>query len=334
MSAGEGSVWPSGTGSADAPSPRRPATVDGQRRAGRVGGHPAGEKHRRSGYLSRVGEPLQRRPVLDGRPEVLVGPEVGRQVGCDVSGRQAVHPHVGRPVQREAPGQTHQSVLRGDVGVLTGQSHEAADGGDVDQDSLGGSQRRLGRPGAGEGPLEVDVDHLLESLVRHRSGDPERGVGVDAALGPPGAVSDEGFQQVVDVNLQGAFACARAAESALTASKGVLVNVASVGGLVGLPRQHPYVASKHGLVGLTRSLALDWAPDVRVNCLAPGYVATDLTEEVRADEDLRTSIEDRTPLERFADPGEIAGPAVFLASAMASYATGATLTVDGGWTAR
>ena len=75
-------------------------------------------------------------------------------------------------------------------------------------------------------------------------------------------------------------------------------------------------------------------PGVRVNCLAPGYVATDLTEEVRADEQLRRSIEERTPLERFADPREIAAPAVFLASEMASYATGATLAVDGGWTAR
>ena len=160
------------------------------------------------------------------------------------------------------------------------------------------------------------------------------GVNPEAALGPPEAVTDEGFEQVMAVNLEGAFACARAAESALTASEGVLVNVASVGGLVGLPRQHPYVASKHGLVGLTKSLALDWAPDVRVNCLAPGYVATDLTEEVRADEQLRRSIEERTPLERFADPREIAAPAVFLASEMASYATGATLAVDGGWTAR
>ena len=160
------------------------------------------------------------------------------------------------------------------------------------------------------------------------------GINPEAALGPPEAVTDEGLEQVMAVNLKGAFACARAAESALRASEGVLVNVASVGGLVGLPRQHPYVASKHGLVGLTKSLALDWAPGVRVNCLAPGYVATDLTEEVRADEQLRRSIEERTPLERFADPREIAAPAVFLASEMASYATGATLAVDGGWTAR
>ncbi|PSQ41378.1 dehydrogenase [Halobacteriales archaeon SW_5_68_122] len=176
---------------------------------------------------------------------------------------------------------------------------------------------------------ERGVESRLETIVVNNAG-----VNPEAALGPPEAVTDEGFEQVMAVNLQGAFACARAAESALTASEGVLVNVASVGGLVGLPRQHPYVASKHGLVGLTRSLALDWAPDVRVNCLAPGYVATGLTADLRADEDLRASIEDRTPLERFADPGEIAGPAVFLASEMASYATGATLAVDGGWTAR
>ena len=160
------------------------------------------------------------------------------------------------------------------------------------------------------------------------------GVNPDSALGPPGDVTDAGLRQVIDVNLEAAFACARAAEPALRASGGALVNVASVGGLVGLPRQHPYVASKHGLVGLTRSLALDWAPAVRVNCLAPGYVATDLTADLRADEDLRASIEDRTPLDRFADAAEIAGPAVFLASDLATYVTGATLAVDGGWTAR
>ena len=182
---------------------------------------------------------------------------------------------------------------------------------------------------AGEACFERVADDLGVDIVVNNAG-----VNPEAALGPPEAVTDEGLEQVMAVNLEGAFACARAAESALTASEGVLVNVASVGGLVGLPRQHPYVASKHGLVGLTRSLALDWAPGVRVNCLAPGYVATDLTEEVRADEQLRRSIEERTPLERFADPGEIAAPAVFLASEMASYATGATLAVDGGWTAR
>lgn len=104
--------------------------------------------------------------------------------------------------------------------------------------------------------------------------------------------------------------------------------------MVGLPRQHPHAASKHRLVGLTKSLALDWAPDVRVNCLAPGDVATDLTEDLRSDEDLRRSILDRTPLDRSADAEEVARPAVFLTSDAAGYCTGSVLTCDGGWTAR
>lgn len=160
------------------------------------------------------------------------------------------------------------------------------------------------------------------------------GVNPDGALGPPEYVGDDDFEFVTDVNLSGAFTCARVAAEDLHERGGTVINVASVGGLVGLPRQHPYVASKHGLVGLTKSMALDWAPDVRVNCVAPGYVVTDLTEDLTGDETLADSIRDRTPLDRFADPEEISGPVVFLASDAASYVTGTTLAVDGGWTAR
>jgi NAD(P)-dependent dehydrogenase (short-subunit alcohol dehydrogenase family) len=81
-------------------------------------------------------------------------------------------------------------------------------------------------------------------------------------------------------------------------------------------------------------MALDWAPDVRVNAIAPGYVATDLIEEAMDDESIRHSLLARTPLERFAEPAEIAGPAVFLASDAGAFVTGSVLTVDGGWTCR
>ncbi|WP_436348975.1 SDR family NAD(P)-dependent oxidoreductase [Natronorubrum sp. FCH18a] len=161
------------------------------------------------------------------------------------------------------------------------------------------------------------------------------GINPDNTLGQPEDVSSESFDRVLDVNLNGAYEVTRTAASELHETDGgSVINVASIGGLVGLPRQHPYVASKHGLVGLTKSISLDWSPEVRVNAIAPGYVSTELTEDLEGNKRLRQSIINRTPMDRFAEPEEIAGPTVFLASDAASYVTGAVLEVDGGWTAR
>nr|WP_276274948.1 glucose 1-dehydrogenase [Haladaptatus sp. QDMS2] len=186
---------------------------------------------------------------------------------------------------------------------------------------------------------ETDVRALMETAADEFGGVDcvvnNAGVNPGGALGEPERVEVDALDFVIDVNLRGAFLCAQAAAEYLHESDGgSVINVASVGGLVGLPRQHPYVASKHGLLGITKSMALDWAPDVRVNAIAPGYVETDLTEGVTDNEKLAQSIRDRTPLDRFAQPEELAGPAVFLASRAASYVTGECLTVDGGWTAR
>ena len=160
------------------------------------------------------------------------------------------------------------------------------------------------------------------------------GINPASALGTPEAVDLEAITDLLEVNLTGAFRTIAAAAPSLVEQEGSIINVASVGGLVGLPRQHPYVASKHGLVGITRSMAIDLAPEVRVNAVAPGYVATQLTAPLQEDARLQASILDRTPLGRFADPAEIAAPVVFLASDAAAYMTGSVLSIDGGWTAR
>ena len=183
------------------------------------------------------------------------------------------------------------------------------------------------------------VDRLLEETVdTYGSIDAvinNAGINPRSALGRPESLEPGAFEQVVAVNLEGAFTvAARAAEGLAADGGGALVNVASVGGLVGLPRQHPYVATKHGLVGLTKSMALDWAPVVRVNAVAPGYVMTDLTADIEDNDRVKQSILERTPMERFAAADEIADPVCFLVSERASYVTGACLTVDGGWTAR
>lgn len=161
------------------------------------------------------------------------------------------------------------------------------------------------------------------------------GINPTGAMGGPETVDPEEFRHVVDVNLQGTFTCTHEAGSYLLDNGGgQVINVASISGLVGTNRQHAYVASKHGVVGLTKSAALDWAPDVRVNAIAPGYVSTELTAGIEENDELYQSILDDIPIDRFAEPSEIANVAVFLASDLASYVTGTCFAVDGGWTTK
>lgn len=144
------------------------------------------------------------------------------------------------------------------------------------------------------------------------------------------------WQRVLELNLQSCFLLARAASPHLRAGDGgKLINVASILGQVAVRNDAAYVAAKHGLVGLTRALALEWARrNVQVNALAPGFVETAMMREGLEDEEVATWIRARTPLGRWAQPDEMVGPAIFLASEASNFVTGQVLIVDGGWTAQ
>jgi NAD(P)-dependent dehydrogenase (short-subunit alcohol dehydrogenase family) len=148
-------------------------------------------------------------------------------------------------------------------------------------------------------------------------------------------IGDADWQEVLDVNLGGAFSCCKAALPLLRAApSGCVVNVSSVHGRAAHERLAAYAASKGGLELLTRTLALEWATDgIRVNAVAPGYLQTEMTSGLRDHPHWGEALLGRIPLRRFAAPAEIVGAIMFLASDASSYVTGATLAVDGGWTA-
>ena len=141
---------------------------------------------------------------------------------------------------------------------------------------------------------------------------------------------DEDWQQVVDVNLTAAFRVSRAVLRGMMRRRwGRIINVTSVVGVSGNAGQANYAASKAGLVGLTKSLAREVASrSITVNCIAPGFIETAMTESLEGDQ--RDRLAAAVPAGRFGMPSDVASAAVFLASEEASYVTGHTLHVDGG----
>ena len=141
------------------------------------------------------------------------------------------------------------------------------------------------------------------------------------------------WQAIIDTNLTGTFLCCKYLGGAMERG-GSVINVSSIAGHVGLTRSVPYCASKGGVEMLTKALALDWAKrGVRVNCLAPGYVDTDLTHGVLTHEVHGKPFLDHVPMGRFGTAQEMGGAVVFLASDASAYMTGQSVVMDGGWTA-
>ncbi|WP_456826660.1 SDR family oxidoreductase [Cellulomonas sp. P5_E12] len=148
--------------------------------------------------------------------------------------------------------------------------------------------------------------------------------------------TDEDFDYVVDVNLRSAFILSReVGKSMIARGSGKIVNTASLLSFQGGINVPGYTSSKSAVAGLTKALANEWAPlGVNVNAVAPGYVATANTTDLRADTERSQAILDRIPAGRWAQAADIAGAVLFLCSHAADYVHGITLPVDGGWLAR
>lgn len=146
----------------------------------------------------------------------------------------------------------------------------------------------------------------------------------------------EEWRRVMAVNLDSVWLLSQAAGKHMVAQgSGKIVIVSSVLAAQGGLRVPAYAASKHAVTGLTKALCNEWASQgVNVNAIAPGYTATDNTQALRDDPERSKALLERIPAGRFAEPSEIAGAAVFLASDAAAYCHGSVVTVDGGWLAR
>ena len=168
------------------------------------------------------------------------------------------------------------------------------------------------------GGLEILVNNAGYEEVK-------RSLDVDAAL----------WDTIVDPNLKGAFFAAQGAARIMAAAGGgAIVNLCSLTSYVGVPTAVPYGASKSGLLGMTRALAVEWAQaGIRVNAIAPGYFRTAMTETFYEDEEWQKRMLGRIPQRRFGRSGDLGGVCVFLCSDAAAYVTGQCVAVDGGFLA-
>ena len=145
-------------------------------------------------------------------------------------------------------------------------------------------------------------------------------------------ITPKEWRKIQNVNLNGTFYMAQAAAKRMLADGGVILNMGSTNALAGNPYYADYNASKAGVIELTKTMALELAPKIRVNVICPGYVMTPM-QKAEYTEEMFAALNDKLPLKRHADPGEVAALFAFLASEDAAYLTGGVYVIDGGETA-
>jgi NAD(P)-dependent dehydrogenase (short-subunit alcohol dehydrogenase family) len=182
----------------------------------------------------------------------------------------------------------------------------------------------------------ADVERAVEHVVTAAGG---IDVLVNSAgvreIGDVYTMSTDEWDNVIAVNLSGTFYCCQAAARRMRGGAGgAIVNISSVGGLIGLARRPAYTASKHGVVGLTKSLARDLGPaGIRVNAICPGLIRTPLTEPYFVEDAFEDGLRTVIPQGRVGVAADVADAALYLASDQSAYVNGVALTVDGGWLA-
>jgi NAD(P)-dependent dehydrogenase (short-subunit alcohol dehydrogenase family) len=206
-----------------------------------------------------------------------------------------------------------------------------------DHDTALSITRRYGTPAAAvEMTDTATIRDTVASLLDHSGG------GIDLLVNNAGVnipklaveITEREWDTVLDTNLRGSFfLTTELAKSWLASSSpAAVVNIASQAGLVAIEERAAYGASKAALVHLTKSLALEWAPTIRVNAVAPTFVRTELTESTLSRPDWANELRSRIPMGRFGEPGDIVGAVLFLLSDAAGLITGHTISIDGGYT--
>lgn len=175
-----------------------------------------------------------------------------------------------------------------------------------------------------EGVAAVEAEHGRIDILVNNAGFQRRALLED--------VSPAQFRQMLDVHMTGAFMAAKAAAPGMIARRaGKIINVCSLASEVGRANITPYSAAKGGLKMLTKGMAVEWARhNIQVNGIGPGYIRTEMNTELQASESFNRMVDIRVPAQRWGQPQELAGAAIFLASAASDYMTGQILYVDGG----